>query len=197
MLLKFKTVLYRDTLTFEGGPIIGVGKQDNALLQLDEDGNYLQSFNLAEPCSENLTQLEVLPGDRLFVVGSRDSLNFLNMHIGPKQGFGIPNFCFILQLPPVSTQESPDMQHLLKISLFPVPASDRLQVQTGACAADFRGRIRVYDAFGRLCVSQNADIRCEGSSTPLDVGGLLPGMYSLEIRDIENRRAGTARFVKL
>jgi hypothetical protein len=190
-------VLYRDSLTFEGGPIIGAGNQDNALVQLDGEGNYLQSFNLAEPCSENLTQLEVLSGDRLFVAGGRDSLNFLNMHIGPKQGFGRPNFCFILQLPPVSTHQSPDVQHALDISLFPVPASDRLQVQTGACNDDFSGLIRVYDALGRLCLKQGIDVRCEGSSTPLDVGGLQPGMYNLEIRDAENRRAGSTRFVKL
>lgn len=190
-------VSYRDTLTFEGGPIIGAGYQDNALVQLDSEGNYLRSFNLAEPCSESLTQVEALPGDRLFVVGSRDSLNFLNMHFGPKEGFGLPNFCFVLQLPPVSTHESPETRHSLDISLFPVPASDRLHIQTGACADDFNGCIRVYDALGRLCSKQNIDVRCEGAASSLEVGGLPPGMYSLEIRDSENRRAGTARFIRL
>ncbi|MCE7923199.1 MAG: T9SS C-terminal target domain-containing protein [Haliscomenobacteraceae bacterium CHB4] len=188
---------YRDTLTFEGGNIIGAGKQDVALVQLDGEGNYLQSFNLAEPGGEIVFQVEPMPGNRLFVVGGGDSLNFLNMHIGPKEGFGDPDFCFILQLPSLAIKETRQYSNALDVSLFPVPASDRLNVRVGPCVHDFKGQVSVCDIYGRLQKQQAVDILCEGTNLVVEVADLLPGMYFLTIQDIEGHWTGCTRFNKI
>lgn len=188
---------YNDTLSFEGGSLIGTGKQDIALIQLDDEGNYRQSFNITEPGNETIRQVEPMPGNRLFVAGNVDSLEFLNMNIERQEGFGDPNFYFILQLPSLAIKETRQYSNALDVSLFPVPASDRLNVRVGPCVHDFKGQVSVCDIYGRLQKQQAVDILCEGTNLVVEVADLLPGMYFLTIQDIEGHWTGCTRFNKI
>lgn len=193
------SIWYNDTLTFAGGTLEGAGngKQDAALVQLDSEGNYLQSFNITEPSSEIVYQVEPMPGNRLFVVGNADSLNFLNMSIQREEGFGDPYFYFILDLPIVATEEPRKTSAVLDISVYPSPTSDWLNIQIGACHEDFNGRISVYDTYGRLRIQRNLNVLCEGANAVFEVSHLPSGAYYLRLDDANGGQKGSVRFCKM
>lgn len=191
------SVFYNDTLVFDGNTFVGMGEQDNAIVQMSSDGEFLQSYNLAAPGSEAILQVEPLPGNQLFVVGRADSLNFLNMSIQREEGFGDPYFYFILDLPTVATEEPKKPSAVLDISVYPSPTPDWLNIQIGACHEDFNGRVSVYDADGRLHIRRNLNVLCEGANAVFEVSHLPSGAYYLQLDDANGRYKGSVRFCKM
>lgn len=82
------------------------------------------------------------------------------------------------------------------IQIYPVPASDRINVQINAGENIAEVFLIVYDSYGRLQLQRSVAVRREGTSVVLEVTALAPGLYFLEIQDNEGHKLNGARFSK-
>jgi hypothetical protein len=85
----------------------------------------------------------------------------------------------------------------VSLTVYPVPASDLLNVQIGAGIEVADAMLLVFDSYGRLLIQRSAALRREGTAFPLEVTGVPPGLYYLELRGSEGRRMGGTLFSKI
>jgi hypothetical protein len=85
----------------------------------------------------------------------------------------------------------------LELKVFPVPASNRLNILINAEEDVANASLIVYDAFGRLQLQRSLAIRKESNAVVLDVSALPPGLYFIEVHNNEGHRLSSTRFSKL
>jgi hypothetical protein len=193
---------FNGTLFFEDDTLPGFGKTDFVLLQLDNEGNFLQNYLVGSAGGEYCNGFQILNDHRLFVSGTAfiddvDSFQFLNMTLHNWPNFGRPDFYFILDLSTVGTSEPPGQPDGVPLWMYPSPVSSILNIDFQSDSDEAQGLLSVYDSQGRLCIQKNIAVLRGHNNLTLEVAQLPAGLYHLQLTDNKNRPVGSARFSKL
>ncbi|MBV6442074.1 MAG: hypothetical protein EPGJADBJ_03772 [Saprospiraceae bacterium] len=149
---------FNESLISEDFLLTGLGNDDFVLIQLDEEGNVLQSHLVGSTGAEFCNSFQVLNDHQLFVSGSAyledvDSFQFLNMFLQDWENHTGPDFYFILDLPLVSTEAPVYEQIEVVLMPNPVQKGALIRVRTDREIQD--GRMLLYDNLGHLIRSDH------------------------------------------
>lgn len=150
--------------------IEGLGGNDNLLVQFGADGQPYRQLILAGPENESVYEIQALPGQQLLLRGgfSNDTLSFLNLRIPRnEQGDTYTNFFATVQFPAVGTMEP--AAPVATIRVWPNPALSGRPVQVVVDKFPGKGRIALFDCFGRLAGQFETD--------PVSGIATIPGNY--------------------
>jgi hypothetical protein len=195
---------FNESLVSEDFSLTGLGNDDFVLLQLDGEGNVVQSYLVGSAGAEFCNGFQVLNDHQLFVPGSAyldevGSFQFLNMILYDWENHTGPDFYFILDLPTVGTAEPPrQLDDGTLLWVYPSPVSSILNIDFQSDSDDTQVWLSVYDGRGVLRVQKNATIiRHQRTRLMIEAAQLPAGLYYLQISGADNQPIKSARFIKL
>ncbi|MCC6460979.1 MAG: hypothetical protein IT260_10945 [Saprospiraceae bacterium] len=151
------TLNFGGELKYAGQSLTSLDNWDNATIQFSGSGEPLYQLHIGGPKTQNLYQIQALPGNRLFLSGtfSSSSLSILNATIPGNTPSSIyttyTNFFATLALPAVGTHATA-AGRAARLQLWPNPAGRQspVLVELPPGSGKASGPLLVWDAGGRL-----------------------------------------------